>query len=564
MLHRASPARWLAPWLVLLLAGCASLPSLEGRTESAAIASQAGAPIPDALAGGLAAHPGLSGFYSLADAEDAFAARIALVDAAVRTLDVQYYIWHADVTGRLLFDAVQRAAARGVRVRLLLDDNNTAGLDPLLAALEAQPNLEVRLFNPFLQRRLRPLGFLTDFSRLNRRMHNKSITADGAATIVGGRNVGDEYFGAGDGLGFVDLDVVAVGPVVREVAQSFDAYWRSESAYPVAALLPAATPAQRAALARLGADVRRLPAAQRYLARVRDTRVMRDLVAQELPFRWATARLVVDEPAKGLGRAPREQLLQQRLSALFDGPVERELALVSPYFVPGRDGTRTLAELARRGVKVKVLTNALESTDVAAVHSGYAKRRRTLLEAGVELWELRRHAGRIRLGPRGAGRGTRRGSRAPRAVPDAVAQPAGAADADPAPRPPDGGDGGASSRGSGRLGSSDASLHAKTFAVDGERLFVGSFNFDPRSALYNTELGLVIDAPDWARGLSEAFERRVPGSAYRVQLDPRGRLEWIERHADGTQSRYEDEPGAGFGRKLAVVLFGLLPIEGLL
>lgn len=519
----------LAVGLLLALAGCSSLPPLEGRSESAAVGGSPGAPIPDGVAPALAAHPGLSGFHALADGLDAFAARIALIDAATRTLDVQYYIWHGDVTGRLAFDALRRAADRGVRVRLLLDDNNTGGLDPLLAALEAHPGIEVRLFNPFMQRRLRPLGFLTDFSRLNRRMHNKSLIADGAATILGGRNIGDEYFAAGDGVGFIDLDVLAIGPIVPQVAASFDAYWRSGSAYPVERLLPPASAAQREALARLGDEVRRSPEAETYLGRVRDTRVMRDLIERRLSLGWTSARLVVDDPSKGLGRADRGGLLLAGLAKALPEPARRELALVSPYFVPGKRGTEALAELARSGVKVKVLTNALESTDVAAVHSGYAKRRRALLEAGVELWELRRRAGTARTAP------SDRADGAPRTV-----------------------------GGSRNAGSSDASLHAKTFAVDRQRIFIGSFNLDARSALYNTELGVVIDSPAWAGDLSDAFDERVPLAAYRVQLDGRGRLEWIEQREDGTAQRHPDEPGASFGRKLAVSVLGLLPIESLL
>lgn len=571
---------WLLAAL-LLLGGCVSLPSLDGRSESTAVASVPGSPLHEALQPGLTAHPGLSGFYSLSDGEDAFAARIVMIDAAVRSLDVQYYIWRADVTGRLMFDALRRAAARGVQVRLLLDDNNTQGLDPLLAALAAQPNIEIRLFNPFRHRRWRPLGFLTDFARLNRRMHNKSLTVDGAATLVGGRNIGNEYFDAGDSLGFIDLDVVAIGPIVAEVARSFDAYWRSDSAYPVDRLLPPPTPAQLEAVVRLGEELDSLPEAQRYLERVRDTRVMRDVVADELPFEWATAHLVVDDPAKGLGQARRDELLTSRLEEVFAGPVHSELLLVSPYFVPGREGTQALAAMAQGGATVKVLTNALESTDVTAVHSGYAKRRRALLKAGVELWELRREVGNVRIGPRGAGRrsvtaaemraAVRGGESATAPRPAAPQDRRSAADRD-TPAPPENGarNGPESSvfagnvGGSSRLGSSDASLHAKTFAVDGKRLFIGSFNFDLRSALYNTELGIVIDSPDWARSLQRTFERRVPEVSYRVQLDAHERLEWMERHADGKEQRYDREPNASAGRKLLVLLLGLLPIEGLL
>lgn len=546
------PARLRAAAVLLglsLLAGCASLPSLEGRSESQSLASVAGTPIHEALAPGLAAHPGLSGFYSLSDGEDAFAARIALIDAATRALDVQYYIWHDDVTGRLIFEALERAADRGVAVRLLLDDNNTRGLDAQLAVLDAHPRIEVRLFNPMRQRALRLLNYVFDFTRANRRMHNKTLTADGAATIVGGRNIGDEYFDASGNLGFVDLDVVAVGPVVAQVAASFDAYWRSDSAYPVERLLPAPEAAQRARIGEALAAARNDPAARHYLDKIRDGRVMRDLVAKELPFEWADARLAVDDPAKALGRARPERMLPSRLERAIGEPAEREFALVSPYFVPGREGTAMLAGMAGHGVRIRVLTNALESTDVAAVHSGYARRRRALLRAGIELWELRRSATGIRIGPRGSGR-VRRGR-----ADTLPAAPAPAADE---------GDGGRGVGGSGVLGRSDASLHAKAFEIDGERIVIGSFNFDPRSARHNTELGLVIESPAWAQRLSNSFDQQIPVNAYRVQFDGSGRLEWLERRADGSELRHHREPNASLGRKFLVWLLGLLPIEGLL
>jgi putative cardiolipin synthase len=580
---RNAPVSRLAALLLLLvlpLAGCASLPSLDGRSESVALADARGTPIHDALDGPLAAHPGLSGIYVLRDGEDAFAARIAMIDAAARSLDLQYYIWHDDLTGQLMFDALHRAAGRGVRIRLLLDDNNTKGLDATLAALDAHPQVEVRLFNPFMQRRWRPLGYLVDFSRLNRRMHNKSLTADGAATIIGGRNIGDEYFAAGDDVGFVDLDIVAVGPVVRTVAKSFDDYWRCDSAYPVERLLPPATAAAIADLAQRGEALRAEPRAARYLEKVATTRVMRDLVAQELPFEWAVSRLVVDDPSKGLGKADRKQLLSTRLSDALGGPATREFAVVSPYFVPGRRGTKSFKQMAESGVKVKILTNALESTDVAAVHSGYAKRRRDLLKSGVELYEMRRDAREglarrdavrdrkrpLALGAprarRGAG-GARSAARAAEMA--ASAGPAAAAGAGGSVGGSSGSSGGSGgSRGSGSAGSSDSSLHAKTFAVDAERIFIGSFNFDPRSAIHNTELGLVIDSPSMASALSRMFLKDIPEASYQVQFDAHRRLQWLERRPDGTTIVYHNEPRASLGRRLAVTLFGLLPIEGLL
>jgi putative cardiolipin synthase len=503
--------------LLLPLAGCASLPSLEGRPESRALVAAPGTPIVDVLAPIVAEHPGLTGIYPLRTGLQAFAARVALIDAAAVSLDLQYYIWHGDLTGRLMFDAVRRAAERGVRVRMLLDDGGTSGVDPQLAALDAHPNIEVRLFNPFVQRSFRALGFLTDFSRVNRRMHNKSLTADGSITIVGGRNVGDEYFGAGEGVGFIDLDVIAGGAVVGEVETAFDAYWACESSYPLPGLLPAATPADVQQLAGLGAQLAKDPAAQRYLAAVRDTTVIRDLLARRLEVEWAPTRLLVDDPAKGLDRAPKAELLLGRLLSAFGGTAKREIVIISPYFVPGRSGVESLTGFAERGMKVRILTNSLEATDVPAVHSGYAKYRKALLQAGIELYETRRRAG----------------------LPEPTVSEAA-------------------------KGSSGSSLHAKTFGVDRERLFVGSFNFDPRSAALNTELGFVIDSPTLARALFTAFDEEVPFAAYRVQFDAEGKLEWIEQRQNGPPVRYAKEPGASFGRRFAVGLLSLLPLDSML
>jgi len=467
------------------------------------------------------AHPGRSGVVALPDGRDAFAARALLADAAERTLDVRYYIWHRDMSGTLLCAALRRAAERSVRVRLLLDDNNTAGLDAVLAALDAHPNIEVRLFNPFKVRRWRLLGYLTDFQRLNRRMHNKSFTADNQATIIGGRNVGDEYFDAGQAPWFVDLDVLAIGPVVTEVSRDFDRYWASASAIPAARVLPRATSASLAAVAAEAGRVEHDPAAAAYIEALASSPFVRDLLTRRLTFDWSPTRMVSDDPAKGLGRAPEDALLWHRLTESIGAPL-RALRLVSPYFVPGRAGVEALAAIARRGVEIAVLTNALEATDVAVVHAGYAKRRKALLAAGIRLFELKR-------GP----------SRSPTKQVEWTGRSLGGS------------------------GSSASSLHAKTFAVDRSRVFIGSFNFDPRSARLNTEMGFVIDSPTLADAIAERFADEVPTRAYQVGLGDTGQLYWIDRR-DGVDVVHHQEPGAGVWRRLAVALLSLLPIEWLL
>ena len=468
-----------------------------------------------AVAADVAAHPGKTGIYALPVPRDGFAARGLLAGAAERSIDAQYYIWHGDQTGYLLFEALWQAAERGVRVRLLLDDNNTAGLDSTIAALDSHENIEVRLYNPLAQRNARMLNFVTDFKRVNRRMHNKSFTVDNQVTIVGGRNIGNEYFGAGPGVTFADLDVLAVGQVVPEVSAVFDLYWSSPSAYPAGALLAKATPKDVEALKARFASVHGDPEAASYLQSLRETRLVADLKAGQLPLEWTEARLVYDQPAKTLDGDNRDDLLLPHLLEAA-GPPTREFDLVSPYFVPGTQGTAALEALARRGVKVRVLTNSLESTDVTAVHAGYAKRRRALLQAGVRLYELKR------------------------------------AEAPPA------------AKGKTEGGSSSASLHAKTFAVDRERIFVGSFNFDPRSARLNTEMGLVLYSPALAQRLSATFDTEVPLRAYQVRLADDGRsLVWIERTAQG-ETLYHTEPNTSLTRRMGVDIMTILPIEWLL
>ncbi|CAG9250797.1 Cardiolipin synthase C [Paraburkholderia unamae] len=505
------------PLCVMALAACQQLPPPGVRTESTALspAEARTTPLGVAVTAELATHPDFTGIDPLSDPLEAFATRVALVRSAQRTLDVQYYIWRNDLTGTLLLEELREAADRGVRVRLLLDDNGIpSSLDTTLAALNTHPNFEVRLFNPFVTRKPKAIGFLTDFSRLNRRMHNKSLTADGVATILGGRNIGDEYFGATDGVVFADLDVLAIGPAATDVAHDFDRYWASASSWPVTDILPSESPSGMATLDRAALAARQDPDAASYIQSLRKTTDVRRLLDGTLQLEWAKTRLVSDDPAKALGTAPEHTLILSQLHEILGDP-HRELDLVSPYFVPGETGTQYFTRLAAQGVTVRVLTNSLEATDVSAVHSGYARRRKALLEGGVELFELRRAAG--------ANKET----------------------------------------GKGPFGSSGSSLHAKTFAVDAERVFVGSVNFDPRSAKLNTELGLVIESPVLASQIESAFWTRVPQLAWQAHLDADGKLYWT-RLSEGTLVRYDTEPNTTWNERLGVWFFSILPIEWLL
>ena len=513
------PLRFLALLLAgaALVSGCA-LPPMPERAASRALdaAEAVHTRLGQAVAPQLQAHPGKSGVHTLPNPLEAFAARMLLAHTAERTLDVQYYIWRGDQTGTLLLQALVAAADRGVRVRLLLDDGGTAGLDRELAALAQHPGIEVRLFNPFVLRWPKPIGYVTDFARANRRMHNKSFTADNQATIIGGRNVGDEYFGATDGVLFSDLDVLAIGPVVPDVSKDFDRYWASPSSWPAQAIVPAVTSAE---LAELRADAIRIEAsdaAHAYTQAVRQTPFIAHLLDQKLALEWSHVQIVSDDPAKGLAKAKRSGLLVDQLHRVLGTP-QRSVSLVSPYFVPTASGTEALARLSQSGVAVRVMTNAYEATDVPLVHAGYAKHRKELLQSGVALYEMQRLAPPNR-------------EQRPRLNP---------------------------------LGSSGSSLHAKTFAVDGERAFVGSFNFDPRSALLNTELGFVIDSPMLAGQIEKAFNTEVPQRSYTLKLSQAGDIEW---HTTGTTppAVLTTEPGSSWWSRAGMVFFSWLPIDWLL
>lgn len=509
--------RVLLLWLFIgLLTGC-TLPSLEDRTSSSVLRASdtENTALGRAIAPRVQAHPGKSGITALADAHDAFAARTLLARAAQKSLDVQYYIWRGDITGTLLLEELRAAADRGVRVRLLLDDNGTNGLDKTLAALDSHPNIEIRLFNPFIVRWPKSVGFVTDFMRANRRMHNKSFTADNQATIVGGRNIGDEYFGAGEAVQFADLDVLAVGKVVGDVSGDFDRYWQSGSSHPVDLILPKIKASDMQQIQASAQTLAQSAAAAEYTKAVQTSAFIPQLLKGDLAVEWADTRMVSDDPAKGLGQAASDGLLIHQLGEMLGRPTHT-VDLISPYFVPTAAGVDVFTKMAKSGIKLRVLTNSLDATDVPAVHAGYAKRRKDLLSAGITLYELRRMSAM-----------------------------------------------GKSDNSAGPFGSSGSSLHAKTFAVDDKRVFVGSFNFDPRSAHLNTELGFVIESPAMAHQIARIFDQGIPENAYEVRLSDSGDLYWIERR-DGKQIRYDSEPETGFFKRGFVRFLSVLPIEWLL
>ncbi|HMA09641.1 MAG TPA: phospholipase D family protein, partial [Ramlibacter sp.] len=463
------------------LTGCGSLPPLAGRTPSYALQDTADTPLGQAVAPRARQNPEKTGVIGFPDGRAALGLRVWLARNAAKSIDVQTFVWDATGTGALLYEEMLKAADRGVRVRLLVDDSNTQGLDSVDALLAAHPNIELRLYNPYVSRGSRMLGILGDFERLNHRMHNKSFTVDNQVTIVGGRNLADEYFEAGEALSFADLDVLSAGVVVPSVSNEFDLYWNSESAYPAKLILdPSAPVLTREMFKQRVNEWLGSPVGAGYVKAVEDLKLLQRVRDGELSFEWTTAQVVNDDPAKTLRPTSETDLqLVPRLAKVWNSATT-QLDLISPYFVPGENGTELLVALVKRGVRVRVLTNSLAATDEASVHTGYARYRKRLLQGGVELFEFRPSSTTIREHAHQIG------------------------------------------------SSAQAGLHAKSFAVDRKTVFVGSFNLDPRSARLNTEMGLLIDSPSMAERLSRFLDGAAPGIAYQVRLDPEGHLQWLD------------------------------------
>jgi putative cardiolipin synthase len=493
----------------LLLGGCTSLPKDYPRTTSVAYPDHASTAIGRYIDKAAARHPGKSGFAITRYGRSAFTARVAATELAEKTLDLQYYIWEPDATGRLLAERILDAADRGVRVRVLLDDMNFKGRDAVLASLDAHPNIEIRIFNPFARRGARGLDFLTDFKRVNHRMHNKMLVMDNALAIVGGRNIGDHYFGVHTEANFRDLDITAVGPVVREVSAVFDHFFNGDWAVPMSVLADRNYGREDLQAARV--TLREQIAAEPYPYPIdEDTARLRSALEAEIDdFVWAPGHIVWEDPAQIVATGGTSEMLEALHRRL--GRLETELLIESPYFVPRDRGIRRAKELRDRGVRIRVLTNSLASNDVLAAHAGYAGRRKQVLESGVELYELRADAGAIkkRIAYFGA----------------------------------------------------KAALHAKVIVFDREDVFVGSFNLDPRSADINTEAGLYVESPELAAEVIAWMDEGVlPINSYRVLLDANGDLQWVTAY-EGEAVHFDTDPESTAWQRLGSGFIGILPVE---
>ncbi|MDJ0832918.1 MAG: phospholipase D family protein [Gammaproteobacteria bacterium] len=504
--------------ITILLTACATLPDNNNRQTSFAFTDTADTRLGQDIAGFEARYPGQDGFLLLVNGLDAFVARAGLTRAAERSLDVQYYLYHDDLVGRLFSALLWEAAERGVRVRLLVDDMDLANRDQEVLMFDAHPNIEVRIFNPFSRKVGRLPQYVSRFGSVTRRMHNKSFTADNAITIVGGRNIGDEYFDADPVLTFADLDIMAGGPVAAEVSASFDRYWNSKLAYPAATLIKAElSEAERLSIRDNMLAALQSEQASQYMQSLRDSDLAQSIRNAKIEFITGQATVVADDPDKILAARDEESLqLRSQLGPYFN-QIESDLIVISPYFVPGKIGVEFFKSLVERGVRVRILTNSLASNDVSLVHVGYSRYRKALLRHGVELFELNNYQDL------------------------------------------------AVNRKRSRLGSSSqASLHAKTFILDQQRVFIGSLNLDPRSFLENTEIGLVIDSERLAKsmvlGMVDILEERTFKLNLETNPDGTENLRW-QGYEEGRSVSYDKDPYTGFWERFWLGFFRLLPIE---
>ena len=527
MMRRSTRLRGAVAALVLLaLAACASLPETRTTVPSTVLADTAGTALGRTVPVTLAGLNAPTGIHLLQHGPDAFLARLALVRAAERSIDAQYYIWQPDITGRLLISALLRAADRGVRVRLLIDDFGAAANDRDLLMLDQHPDVEVRLFNPVANRSRRTLSMAGDFARANRRMHNKSLTADNRITIVGGRNIGDEYFEAGQGLFYRDLDALAIGAVVADVSARFDRYWNSPVVWGIADLTKVRpTDAESRRVLEELREFERQQQGQAYAEAMRTSQLAEQIRTGSVSYAGSRVRVLADDPAKvEQPDGDRSKLLMPQLLPEFDA-VRQELVLISPYFVPGEHGVAFLRRIRERGVRVRIITNSLASTDVLPVFATYQKYRHELLQAGIELYEIN-----------------------PTSIEGSV----------PGQSQTVGHEGPPGS------GSAQAALHGKVLVFDCREFFVGSMNLDPRSAFTNTEIGFVVDAPDLAGEVCTGIDEVLAKAAYRLELQPikgsRPRIEFVGVE-NGQETRYHRDPRTNGWQRFKAFVLSLLPIQ---
>ncbi len=492
----------------LFLAGCATAPLDFPRQDSEAIVDTGDTSLGREVAEWTAKHPGKSGFYPLIEGLDALGVRLSMIDRAERTIDAQYFLMKPDSAGRLFALKLLEAADRGVRVRFLLDDIFTTVKDDALLVLNQHPNIEFRLFNPVGRGGIYMANFLGNFKLANRRMHNKSFTVDNQVSVVGGRNIADEYFELLDETEFRDFDVFAAGPVAAEISSTFDRFWNHKLAVPMEAFEKNKKQVDLAK-ARAEMDEAAIEASRSIYGRALASPLMQDVFAGRVELFPADSTVITDDPEKLLNKISADhQVLVTALAGKID-EAESEVVVVTPYFIPGKNGVEFWRGIAAKGVRVVIVTNSLASNNHVAVHGGYARYRRDMLEAGVEMYEVRVDASKV----------------------------------------PEGGV---------KQGYDALTLHTKAILIDRRFTFVGSLNLDPRSIDINTEFGVLIENTGLADGLAEGFFRNLPSFAYRVTENEKGKLRWTTV-IDGKQVVETKEPQASWWLRFKAFMSRILP-----
>ncbi len=494
--------------LLLLMSGCATGPVNYPRQHSEALTDTSSTELGRDVAAWHKRHPGVSGFYPLVSGNDAFGARLSLIDMAERSIDAQYFLMKDDMAGLVFVGKLLEAADRGVHVRLLLDDVFTSVNDEAFLLINQHPNIELRLFNPVGRGGSSLLNFLADFDRANRRMHNKSFTVDNQVTIVGGRNIAEEYFELKNDSEFRDLDVLALGPVAAAVSKTFDRFWNHELSVPVEAFNGGKKIRDLEAV-RAEFDAALSQKAESVYQRATGSPLVQDLLNDRIALFPADAEVITDDPDKLINKvSPEQQLLITRMAEVV-AYAESEVIVVTPYLIPGKEGIAFWESVTDEDVRVLMLTNSLASNNHIPVHAAYARYRHRLIDAGVELYEMRV---------------------------DAVDVPEGN-DVD---------------------AYESVTLHTKAIMVDRRYLFVGSLNLDPRSIDINTEVGVLIDSETMSGQLVEPFLEKLPLETYRIVEDEYGRLRW-HGIIDGRKVIESSEPQAGTWRRFKAFMSRILP-----
>ncbi len=471
-------------------------------------------------------YPQLTGYHLLADPLEALAARLHLIEKAEKTLDLQYYIWDNDKIGALALDAIIRAADRGVKVRLLIDDNNSKKMQGIYLALDQHANIEVRLFNPYRFRYMRTLDIALDLKRINRRMHNKSFIVDNQLALIGGRNMSNQYYNVSDNYQFSDVDVLLVGSASDEIIHSFDEYWNDDYAYPVVNLVdPNKYKLDFYNLKQQVAKHSQLSTVQNYLDLAARSDAFEQWLNNDIQLNWVEAIVVKDPPNKIKDLATEDEYLYAQLAEHLQEP-SSSVDIISAYFVPQKAGADLLKGLSQDGIQVRVLTNSYKANDVALVHAFYAKYRHDLLKNDVQLYEFLSAPEFAHLNKNT----------------DEISKKSEVS----------------------LKGLSRSSLHAKLMALDEKQVFVGSFNFDPRSVKYNSEIGVILNSPSLARAVHQTMDQNLSKYAYKLVLDANDKINWKVKHSNGEVQTFHKEPKIKWWQKAGLKVISWLPIENLM